>query len=64
MESRGRGTLAVLLPWKDGILVKFSTLSEQGVESQDTEFVPVASFLRSKRDSTATTKAQETTLSG
>ncbi|GFZ42371.1 hypothetical protein JCM24511_00086 [Saitozyma sp. JCM 24511] len=52
------------ISWKDGILVKFTTLSEQGVEPQDTEFVPVADFLRSKRDSTATTTAQETTSSG
>jgi hypothetical protein len=46
--------------WKDGILVKFTTLSERGVKPQDTEFVPVADFLRSKRDSVATASAQET----
>lgn len=50
--------------WDDGIVIRFYTLERQGVASQDTEVVPVADFLRSKRDSTATTTAQETTSSG
>jgi hypothetical protein len=44
--------------WEDGILIKFTTLSERGVPSQDTEFVPVEDLLRSKRASAATPASQ------
>jgi hypothetical protein len=44
--------------WEDGILIKFTTLSEQGVPGQDTDFVPVEDFLSSQRASAATPTSQ------